>query len=116
MSKNIYDKIALLRKEKGISQEYMAEQLGIEQSTYGKIERGAIKLTIEKLELISQVFQLSIIDIIVYPEKFVNVKDFGLNGSQDSLEATLQIKLGKDKKDQVLRLVFGENNLEILNR
>lgn len=116
MIKSIYDKIVQIRKEKGISQEFMAEQLGIEQSTYGKIERGTIKLTIEKLELISEVFQISLIDIVTYPEKYVNIKDIGLNGSQDTLEATLQIKLGKDKKDQVLRLVFGENNLEILNR
>ncbi len=35
---------------------------------------------------------------------------------QEPIEATLQIKLKRDKKDQVLKLVFGENNLEILNR
>ena len=32
------------------------------------------------------------------------------------VEAVLQIKLKKDKKDQVLRLVFGDNNIEILNK
>jgi hypothetical protein len=35
---------------------------------------------------------------------------------QDSIEAILQIKLQADKKDQILKLVFGENNLEILNK
>ena len=42
-----------------------------------------------------------------------------LNGSvqlDEPVEAVLQIKLKKDKKDQVLKLVFGENNIEILNR
>lgn len=27
-----------------------------------------------------------------------------------------QIKLGRDKKEQVLKVVFGDNNLEILNK
>ena len=34
----------------------------------------------------------------------------------EPVEAILQIKLQKDKKDQVLRLVFGDNNIEILNK
>ncbi len=38
------------------------------------------------------------------------------NLKNEPIEATLQIKLRKDKKDQVLKLVFGENNLEILNK
>ncbi len=33
-------KIRLKRKEKGYSQDYMADQLGITSSTYSKIERG----------------------------------------------------------------------------
>ena len=35
---------------------------------------------------------------------------------QEPVEAILQIKLKKDKKDQVLKLVFGENDIEILNK
>lgn len=36
--------------------------------------------------------------------------------NEDNLKATLTIELKKEKKDQVLKLVFGENNLEILNK
>lgn len=32
------------------------------------------------------------------------------------VDAILQIKLRKDKKNQVLNLLFGENNIEILNK
>ena len=35
---------------------------------------------------------------------------------EEPVEAILQIKLKKDKKDQVLKLVFGDNNIEILNK
>ena len=31
-------------------------------------------------------------------------------------EVALQIKLKKDKRDQVLRLIFGDNDIEILNK
>lgn len=37
------------------------------------------------------------------------------NNSND-IKAVLTIELKKEKKEQVLRLVFGDNNLEILNK
>ena len=53
-----------------------------------------------------------IIDVITYPDRYVKVQ-----GSEaEPVEAVLQIKLKKDKKDQVLKLVFGDNNIEILNK
>ena len=55
---------------------------------------------------------MSEIDLITYPEKYVKSDKL----TDEPVEAVLQIKLKKDKKDQVLKLVFGENNIEILNR
>lgn len=43
------ENIKVIRKEKGLSREDVAKLLGIELQTYGKIERGAIKLTVERL-------------------------------------------------------------------
>ena len=34
----------------------------------------------------------------------------------EPVEAILQIKLQKSKKDQVLKLIFGDNDIEILNK
>ncbi len=51
----------------------------------------------------------------LYEKKLPFVKQFK-ELEQEPIEATLQIKLKRDKKDQVLKLVFGENNLEILNK
>ena len=55
---------------------------------------------------------MSVIDILTYPKIFVE----STSNTLEPVEAILQIRLQKDKKDQVLKLVFGENNLEILNR
>ena len=52
------------------------------------------------------------IDLITYPEIFIKTTE----KEEDPVEAVLQIKLRKDKKDQVLKLVFGDNNIEILNK
>ena len=41
-----------------------------------------------------------------------NTKDYELQ----EVKATLIIEMGQEKKDQVFRFVFGDNNLEILNK
>ena len=43
------------RDEKCYSQAYMANQLGITQSAYYKIEAGAVKITIDRLEQIAEI-------------------------------------------------------------
>lgn len=41
-----------------------------------------------------------------------NNKDYG----EKEVKATLTIEMGDEKKDQVFKFIFGENNLEILNK
>lgn len=47
--KDVNELIKELRKLKGLTQGRMAEQLEITQSTYGKIERGEVDISISKL-------------------------------------------------------------------
>ena len=42
-----------------------------------------------------------------------NKKDYK---EQKEIRATLSIEMGSEKKEQVLRFVFGDNNIEILNK
>lgn len=53
----ILQKIKEVRKNKGISQDSIAHFLKIELSTYNKIERNDIKLTLERFLLISKYFE-----------------------------------------------------------
>ena len=50
------DELRKLRNEVCYSQEYMAKQLGIAQSTYQRIEAGEIKISVERLLRISDIF------------------------------------------------------------
>lgn len=71
-----------------------------------------VKLSVVQLSKLAQNLSMSEIDVITYPDRYVKVQ-----GSEaEPVEAVLQIKLKKDKKDQVLKLVFGDNNIEILNK
>jgi hypothetical protein len=61
-------------------------------------------------------FEMDVIDIITYPKKYIDAGTILDNSISIDEKVTLQIELKKEKKEQVLKLVFGENNLEILNR
>ncbi|MDR2204605.1 MAG: helix-turn-helix transcriptional regulator [Flavobacteriaceae bacterium] len=51
---NVGTNIRKIRERKGYSQESMASELGINQSTYGKLERDASKLSLDRLETIAK--------------------------------------------------------------
>ncbi len=119
----IYDKISTIRSIKGIKQDIMADAINISQGAYSNLEAGKSKLTYEALEKIAEVFQMPVIDIITYPKIYVDRESVpttqntvSTSEEPNEVKAILQLELKKDKKDQVLKLIFGENNLEILNK
>ena len=102
-----------IREERHLSQSQMAKKLDKTQSAYARIELGETKLDIETLQKFADKVEMTMIDIITYPDKWVpdskSVPAF-------EPKVTLQIELGREKKDQVLKMAFGENILEILNK
>lgn len=52
------------REELNFSQEYMADSLGIVQSSYAKIEKGHAKLSVERLIKIAEIFEVDPDDIL----------------------------------------------------
>lgn len=108
----IYETIKELRLQKQINQQVIADALNLDVAVVSNIENGKRDLRVKELEVISNALDVPVIDLFTYPDKYVKVscKD------EEPIEAVLQIKLRKDKKDQVLKLVFGDNNIEILNK
>lgn len=104
--------IIQIRNSKGFTKRSMADALHINEASYGRIENGKIALSYKQLAQIASCFGMSVIDVIGYPDKYVKAE----SANEEPVEAVLQIKLKKDKKDQVLKLVFGDNNIEILNK
>lgn len=60
MSSEIYKRIKFFREKKGYSQEYVANELSIRQSTYTRIERNLIKLDVDRLVQISQLLDVDL--------------------------------------------------------
>lgn len=101
--KNIYNmntvgsKIRKLREEKGIKQEYMAHELEISQSNYGRLEKDDNRLTVPKLQKIAETLNVSI--SILFDEKAANIihqnhGDLAQNGTliQNDKEHILSLK------------------------
>ena len=62
-----------IRKDLALSQEVVARALGIKTTTYSKIERGAIQLTVGRLYELARVFNLSPTEILSYGQEDTTV-------------------------------------------
>jgi transcriptional regulator with XRE-family HTH domain len=60
MKFNVYRNIRKIRELKNLTREYVAAELKMSSSGYGKIERGDVDLTVSKLIEISIVLEVSI--------------------------------------------------------
>jgi transcriptional regulator with XRE-family HTH domain len=111
--KSVIENIRILRESKGYSQDCLAELIGITQSSYARFERGATKTDLKMISLVAQALEMNLIDIITYPEKYINIKDASKEVATTEPEVILQIKVRGDKRDQILKATFGDNELEI---
>ena len=111
--KNILENIRIIRESKGYSQDYMAELMMTTQSSYARFERGATKTDLKTVFLVAKVLNMSIIDVITYPERYVNIKDISKDIETSEPELILQIKITGDKKHQILQTAFEGGKFEI---
>ncbi len=64
--KNLGKKIRLLRHQRGWSQEDVAKRLDISIPAFSKIETGITDVNLSRLDQISQLFDLSIVQLLTY--------------------------------------------------
>jgi len=102
----LLENISAIRNKIGLSQENIADEIGMKQAGYSLIEKGKRRLDYELLLQIAMALEVSVTYIIDYKNQ----------QKSDPVEAILQIKLNSNTKDQVLKLVFGQNNIEILKK
>lgn len=122
-SEIIVSNIIKLMRDRDLKQSTLAERMNITQSQISKKLSGELRISLNDLAEIASALSkmaiqsgkpsVSVVDIITYPDKYAKVE----NGATQAepIEAVLQIKLQKSKKDQVLRLIFGDNDIELLN-
>ena len=66
--KTLGKKIRLLRHQKGWSQEEVAKRLDISIPAFSKIETGITDINLSRLEQISALFEMSVVQLLTYNE------------------------------------------------
>lgn len=103
-------KIQKLRELKNYTQEYMAEQLKMSQANYSRLENNSIEMSLDKLQVIAKVLEISLEDLISLDEKVVfnisnnhrnGIKEFNMNNPLNSQE--------KKMYDELIKRLQSEN-------
>lgn len=103
-----------IRESHGLSTYKMAELMEITQSSYSRFERSESKIDLLRLENFANALGMSLVDVIVYPEHFINVKDVDSSVDVNGSDVFIKLKVKANKKDSVLRAVLGLENVELL--
>lgn len=111
MNSQIGNKIKNRREILNFSQEYVAEKLGISQPAYAKIEKGQTKIDIDRLNKISEILSIDILDLLdsKYVLNTFNNKDssqaIGIveNLHQDNREISNQLINQLKEENSILR-------------
>lgn len=74
MSETIYNRIAMLRAERGISRRQLAEALGVHYQTIGYLERGEYSPSLYLALRIAQYFEVAV-EIVFATEPFPRIGD-----------------------------------------
>jgi transcriptional regulator with XRE-family HTH domain len=113
-------KIKDVRKLKHLSQQDMADRLGFNDvKEYGRIETGDKRLTLELLESIAHVFDMTVISLLSFDEKMVfhqctqDHSMFGNGNSFHEANATLVAELKDRIKSQQEEIGFLREQLKL---
>jgi transcriptional regulator with XRE-family HTH domain len=99
------DRIKKLRELKNYTQQYMADQLELSISGYGKIERDETDISISRLEKIADVLGVDVHTILNFDEKhifnFNNSREaFGIVHNNYSMQTELLEKMIQQYKEE----------------
>ncbi len=64
IKESLPEKIRQIRISKGLSQENMADMLGVSTTTYGDIERGRTELTLSRIESLAKIFDVVLPELL----------------------------------------------------
>lgn len=113
----LHEKIHLMRTIKGLSQEDIAEKLGITANGYGKIERGETDIQWSRLQQIADVLDITIKELVSLGDNaFLNLNLGNIEHYQNNNIAPEQVNLynGKELELEKINLLLKQKDKEIL--
>ncbi|MBX3101666.1 MAG: helix-turn-helix transcriptional regulator [Bacteroidetes bacterium] len=115
----IGNKIRMVRELRGYSQEYMADRMGISQTSYSRLESEATDLTLSRLDQVANVLEINPMDLLAMEEKFIfqNNTNCGIAAYNHGSFTMNDIKSLEDKIKQLEnRLTLQEELLAIYRK
>jgi len=100
---NVGDNIKKLRKEKGLQQKQIAIELGIDQSNYNKIENGKREPSIDLLNKLAGLFDVTVDDIL-NPDKDIP-KEVTVEDKTTMEQVRLIQQLDDEDKHVIFRMI-----------
>jgi len=110
---DVQEKIKNIRELKNLTQEYVAEKLGITQAAYSKIESGTTKISYDKLFQISNILGIEIQELLNFDSQkiFNNLNNVKGNNNGITLATKEDIAtLYEDKIKLLEKLLFITEN------
>ena len=118
----VHSKLRNVRTQKGYTQEYMADSLGISQKQYSRLENGESGITLDYLEKICKKLEINPQDLFAYEIKQENQNQSGglansayliVNEFSEKLIEQYEKRL-KDKDDEIcfLRSLLSGKSVE----
>ena len=112
MNDIIAKNIKKYRELKGFSQEYMAHQLNVNQSTYAKMENSSTKITIDKLFSVAKLLETDVSEILDLKNQTIYNQDLKDNSVghqqvenlyQENKEVYHELIKAKDEQIELLK-------------
>ena len=98
MNKIVSHNIRTIREMKNLTRDFVAGELEMTYSGYGKIERGEIDITISKISRLADIFGISISDLL-----FFDVSYFFNNDADEKIDDHLRV-VGSNSDVKTLRI------------
>ncbi len=100
---NLAENIKTIREEKNLKQIDVAAHIGVDKSAYSKIEKGTRSLTVEELQKMAQLFNLTTDQIINYDGKMP--KEVVIEDNTAVEQMRLIQQLDEEDKQTIFKLI-----------
>jgi len=101
---SIGNNIQTIRKQLGLLQKEVALELDLDKSSYSKVEKDMREVKVSELKILSNLFNMSIDDIINYDEN-ITPKEVVLEDKSENEQFKLINQLDEEDKSTILKII-----------
>ncbi|WP_439585407.1 helix-turn-helix domain-containing protein [Dyadobacter bucti] len=108
IASNLSEKIRQIRLQKGLSQENMADMLGLSTTAYGDLERGRTELSVSRVENIAKLLDIPLPDLLGFESSSMSEAEWLRQENTRLLAANSRLQNELDQWKLKFRHWFGE--------